>query len=82
MVSPEPDIPAICFDEGPSSRARLGFVILATDETSEADLFRMAPPGIGKASSLLPPESGVDAVSLHCAAGSLILGGLGMLFSK
>jgi len=47
MTDTEQQIPPIRFDTGPFSRARLGFVILATDETSETELFRMAPPGVG-----------------------------------
>ncbi|HDP24243.1 MAG TPA: arylmalonate decarboxylase [Deltaproteobacteria bacterium] len=99
MVDPEPDIPVIRFDEGPSPRARLGFVILATDETSEVDLYRSSPrgvglhfnriespgditaqnlsrlmAGIGNTASRILPGSGVDVVSFHCTAGSLLLG--------
>jgi len=49
------------FDQGRSHRAKLGFVILATDRTSEADLLRMAPEGIGIHFSRIP-MSGVITV--------------------
>lgn len=35
------------FDAGQHDRARLGFVLLAMEQTVERDLFRMAPPGVG-----------------------------------
>jgi len=35
------------FDEGRHARARLGFILLATEQTIEDDMFRLAPPGVG-----------------------------------
>jgi maleate isomerase len=35
------------FDRGRHWRAKLGFVLLAMEQTIESDLFRMAPPGVG-----------------------------------
>lgn len=37
----------IRFDQGRHWRARLGFVLLATEQTIEEDMFRLAPPGVG-----------------------------------
>ena len=35
------------FDEGRHKRAKLGFVLLATEQTIQDDLYRLCPPGIG-----------------------------------
>lgn len=35
------------FDEGQHQRAKLGFVLLAMEQTIEDDLFRLAPAGVG-----------------------------------
>lgn len=37
----------ISFDEGRHSRAKLGFVLLATEQTIESDMFRLCPEGVG-----------------------------------
>lgn len=35
------------FDEGMHPRAKLGFVLLATEQTIEENMFRLCPPGVG-----------------------------------
>lgn len=35
------------FDQGRHPRARIGFVLLATEQTIEEDMMRLAPPGVG-----------------------------------
>lgn len=35
------------FDDGVNPRAKLGFVLLATEQTIEENMFRMCPPGVG-----------------------------------
>lgn len=35
------------FDEGRHYKARIGFVLLAMEQTIESDMFRLAPPGVG-----------------------------------
>lgn len=35
------------FDHGRHHRAKLGFVLLATEQTIEEDMFRLCPPGVG-----------------------------------
>ncbi|MGD2126801.1 MAG: hypothetical protein PVG99_12025 [Desulfobacteraceae bacterium] len=35
------------FDQGRHPRARLGFVLIATEQTIEEDLFHLSPPGVG-----------------------------------
>jgi maleate isomerase len=37
----------IRFDHGRHWRAKIGFVLLATEQTIEADMFRLAPQGVG-----------------------------------
>ena len=37
----------VTFDRGRHWRAKLGFVILAMEQTIEEDVFRLAPPGVG-----------------------------------
>lgn len=37
----------IRFDRGRHWRARLGFILLATEQTVEEDMIRLAPPGVG-----------------------------------
>ena len=52
------------FDQGRSHRAKLGFVILATDRTSEADLLRMAPEGVGIHFSRIPMSGAITVGNL------------------
>lgn len=35
------------FDTGVSNRAKLGFILLATEQTIEENMFRLCPPGVG-----------------------------------
>lgn len=35
------------YDQGRHWRAKIGFVVLATEQTIEEDMFRVAPPGVG-----------------------------------
>ncbi|MBW2059846.1 MAG: arylmalonate decarboxylase [Deltaproteobacteria bacterium] len=37
----------IAYDRGRHWRARIGFVLLATEQTVEEDMFHLAPPGVG-----------------------------------
>lgn len=37
----------VVFDEGQHHRAKLGFVLLAMEQTMEDDIFRLAPKGVG-----------------------------------
>lgn len=39
--------PADLFDQGTHPRAKLGFVLLATEQTVEDDMMRLRPPGVG-----------------------------------
>lgn len=59
------------FDAGPSPRARLGFVILATDRTSEAELTGMAPEGVGVHFSRIGLAGEITPESLRSMQGSI-----------
>ena len=60
------------FDQGRAHRAKLGFVILATDRTSEADLLRMAPEGVGVYFSRIGISGAVTVESLMMMNTSIV----------
>ncbi len=39
--------PQIQFDAGSHSRAKIGYALLATEQTVQDDLMRLCPPGVG-----------------------------------
>ena len=45
IIAPAPD--AIRFDEGSHPRAKIGYVLLATEQTVQDDVIRLRPPGVG-----------------------------------
>ncbi len=59
------------FDQGRSHRAGLGFVILATDRTSEADLPAMAPEGVGVHFSRIGMSGDITAENLKSMESSI-----------
>ena len=46
MIS-RPNRDDIEFDAGIAARARIGFVLLAMEQTMEHEIFRLTPPGVG-----------------------------------
>lgn len=44
-IAPAPD--TIRFDEGSHPRAKIGYVLLATEQTVQDDVIRLRPPGVG-----------------------------------
>ncbi len=56
--------PAVAFDQGRNSRAKLGFVVLAMEQTVEADVFRLAPEGVGIHFSRMPMSNSVSFEAL------------------
>lgn len=56
--------PAIISDEGRHHRAKLGFVLLAMEQTIEDDMFRLAPPGVGVHFSRAPMANRVSVETL------------------
>ena len=69
------------FDDGRHARARIGFVLIATERLLEDEMFRLAPPGVGIHFSRARNPREIDVASLasmigHLAeAASLILPG-------
>lgn len=66
------------FDAGQHSRAKIGFVLLATEQTIEENVFRLCPDGVGmhftRAASTLLPDGSLDVISYGCTSGSLVIG--------
>lgn len=42
-----PDLPQVRFDAGRHPRGKIGYVLLATEQTVQDDVIRLTPPGIG-----------------------------------
>jgi len=57
-------LPDIVFDGGRHHRAKLGFVVLAMEQTIEEDMMRLAPPGVGIHFSRSPMANEVTAANL------------------
>lgn len=70
---------AAVLDKGRHWRAKLGFVVLAMEQTVEADVFTMAPDNVGVHFTRMPMSNGVTLEALAgmapdiAAAGSLLL---------
>jgi maleate isomerase len=58
------DRPDIRFDAGRHDRAKLGFVLLAMEQTIEDDMFKLAPPGVGVHFSRASMANKVDVDTL------------------
>ena len=54
----------IRFDRGRHWRARIGFVVLAMEQTIEEDVFRLAPEGVGVHFSRVRMENAVTVDTL------------------
>ena len=63
--------PGIRFDAGRHHRARLGFVLLAMEQTVESDLYRHAPDGVGVFFTRAPMANAVTAANLMAMLGEL-----------
>lgn len=59
------------FDEGRHWRAKLGFVLLAMEQTIESDLFRMAPAGVGIHVTRAAMSNSVNVDTLRAMANGL-----------
>ena len=59
------------FDEGQNRRAKLGFVLLATEQTIEENMFRMCPADIGLHFTRAPIPDSITVESLSQMAGDL-----------
>jgi maleate isomerase len=61
----------IRFDAGRHDRARLGFVLLAMEQTIDSDLFRYAPTGVGVHCTRAPMANEVTSENLRQMLGGL-----------
>ncbi len=64
-------LPDVRFDAGRHDRARLGFVVLAMEQTVEEDMMRLAPPGVGVHFSRAPMANQVTAANLAAMVAGL-----------
>ncbi|MGD2269698.1 MAG: hypothetical protein PVI06_04805 [Desulfobacterales bacterium] len=65
------DMRQVRLDRGRHWRARLGFVILAMEQTIEEDVFRLAPPGVGVHFSRVQMANEVTVETLEATANKL-----------
>ncbi|WP_448954919.1 maleate cis-trans isomerase family protein [Labrys neptuniae] len=56
------------FDGGRHARAKIGFVLLAMEQTIEGDMFRLCPPGVGIHFSRAPMANRVSVATLGAMA--------------
>ena len=56
------------FDEGRHCRAKLGFVVLAMEQTVEDDVFTLTPPGVGVHFSRIPMSNDATVETLGAMA--------------
>ena len=59
------------FDDGRFDRAKIGFVLLASEQTIESDMMRWAPPGVGMHFTRGDNPDQITAESLSAMLGSL-----------
>lgn len=59
------------FDDGRHHRAKAGFVLLATEQTIEADMFRLFPQGVGLHFTRAPIPDSITEATLRAQAESL-----------
>ncbi|MDX2493800.1 MAG: hypothetical protein QNK27_02440 [Desulfuromusa sp.] len=59
------------YDQGRHWRAKIGFVVLATEQTIEEDMFRVAPPGVGVHFSRVWMENAITVKTLETVSEDL-----------
>lgn len=59
------------FDEGRHGRAKIGFVLLATEQTIEDDMFTLCPPGVGLHFTRAPIPDSITVETLRAQADDL-----------
>ena len=64
-------LPEIGFDRGRHWRAKIGFVVLATEQTIEEDMMRLAPSGVGVHFSRVWLENAITVSTLEAVGKSL-----------
>lgn len=55
----------ILFDEGRHNRSKIGFVLLAMEQTMESDIFNLTPPGVGVHIARAPMDNVVSVETLQ-----------------
>jgi len=65
-----PDM-STAFDAGRHGRAKIGFVLLATEQTIEDDMFTLCPPGVGLHFTRAPIPDSITVESLRAQADDL-----------
>lgn len=63
--------PAIRFDEGRHPRAKVGFILLATEQTIEDDVARLRPEGVGVHFTRLASPDSITNAALEAQGGAL-----------
>ncbi|CAM5761178.1 Maleate isomerase [Labrys miyagiensis] len=61
----------IDFDDGRHHRAKIGFVLLAMEQTIEEDMFRLCPPGVGVHFSRAPMANRISVATLSAMAAGI-----------
>lgn len=69
--SQKSEIREVVFDQGSHWRARIGYVLLAMEQTIEDDVFRLTPPGVGSHFSRVPMPNAVTVENLLAVADEL-----------
>jgi len=69
-ATPERSLP-IRFDAGRHHRAKIGYVLLATEQTIEDDVYRLVPPGVGVHFTRAPIPDSITAQTLSAMAPGL-----------
>ncbi len=59
------------FDDGRNARAKIGFVLLATEQTIEDDMFTLRPPGVAVHFSRAPIPDSITVETLARQADDL-----------
>lgn len=73
MCAKENDLPGLsnAFDDGRHVRAKIGFILLATEQTIEDDMFTLRPEGVGLHFSRAPIPDSITVDSLAAQANDL-----------
>ncbi|WP_413992364.1 arylmalonate decarboxylase [Labrys okinawensis] len=61
----------IDFDKGRHHRAKIGFVLLAMEQTIEEDMFRLCPPGVGVHFTRAPMANRISVATLSAMAAGI-----------
>jgi len=72
QLQPHPDqVPGIRYDAGRHSRAKIGYVLLATEQTIPDDVYKIVPPGVGVHFARAPIPDSITVDTLAAQASEL-----------